>query len=105
MAYDPDRAKRILDELGLRKKLIQLHPGNVGKPQTTAWWLSKEPLPLEVHGGGSRLVPGWPAKGRKIRNVAHETGPAAHRMITWRYDRRVRAFISRDGIAGEMAAH
>jgi hypothetical protein len=99
-AYDPNEAIRILDQLGLRKKLMELG-GSSNRVGSLAWWLNKEPLPL--HPVGSAPAGANTAGELGIKQVAHETHDFAHRLISWRYDALPRAFVSREGQLGETA--
>lgn len=104
-AVNIEYAIETLDALGLRKKLVAL--GDPREPSSMAWWLSREPLrsrPL-----GRTEVPGRTGKTAaelKIDVVAHETRSfLAYESITRSHKGAANALVSRQGVAGEAAAH
>ncbi|MFL5814014.1 MAG: hypothetical protein ACJ763_10595, partial [Bdellovibrionia bacterium] len=98
--YDPNEALRILNQLGLRHKLMQIG-GSANEVGTLSSWLNKYPLPVKPEG----QAPDGALTAEKlgIKQVAHETNDFAHRLISWRYDSLPRAFISRKDHPGETA--
>jgi formylglycine-generating enzyme required for sulfatase activity len=89
-----------LDELGLRKKLIQL--GDKSIPNSFAWWLNREPLRSSPVGLGK----GKTAENLNIDIVAHETNNfLAYESITRSHSGEPNVLISRANEAGEQAVH
>ncbi|MFL5814475.1 MAG: hypothetical protein ACJ763_12935 [Bdellovibrionia bacterium] len=97
-AYDPEAALQVLKEIGLDKKLQTLGITDL------SLWLNKAPLSLDPSSQQRKgLATGPTANDLKLKTVAHKTDPIARRLISWRYDGRPRAFISRPGTRGETA--
>lgn len=89
-----------LDELGLRKKFIEISSPIV--EDTLGWWLNREPLRSQPLGQGTGLT----AKELGISIVAHETKDfLAFESITRSYSGEPNVFISRSGAVGESAMH
>ena len=90
----------ILEEVGLREKLLQV--GSEGVQGSPAWWANKEPLRSFSVGKG----PGKTAEELGIKTLAHDTSD----FFIWSVITRSRkgdanVFISRPGILGENAVH
>ncbi len=102
-APDSEYAWNLLEETGLREKLIEVDGSNFNSVESLSWWMNKEPLRSKKIGLGN----GRTAKqifGDKLL-VAHETiSFSAYENITRSSKGRANAFISRRGAAGEAAA-
>jgi hypothetical protein len=98
-AVNLEYAWNVLEDLGLRQKLIQLS-GDTDKVDSLAWWMNKEPLrssPLDPRAGKT-------AKQLGIDIVAHETNKfLSYESITRSHKGEPNVFISREDAAGEMA--
>lgn len=99
-AINVEYAAQLMDELGLRSKLIAL--GNSKNFQSAAWWLSKEPLRSQEI---KKPRPGKKtARDLGITIVAHETRDfLAYESITKSYRGDPNVFISRKDTVGEGA--
>ena len=98
-AVNIEYAWKLLEELGLREKLILV--GNPNQKDNLAWWMRKQPLMSLPLGEGS----GATAAELGITEVAHETNDfAAYESITRSPLGAPNVFISRHGFVGEMAA-
>ncbi len=97
---DLERAWRVLDELGLKEKLINLG-GDKEKKGSLAFWFHKEPLKAKNIGEGK----GRTAKDLGIEIVSHETRDfKAYEIITRSLKGKPNAFLSRENAEGENAA-
>jgi formylglycine-generating enzyme required for sulfatase activity len=100
-AVNLEYAANLLDELGLRKKLISIK-NNPTESGSLAFWMSKAPLTSKPVGLGS----GRTAKELGITEVAHETRDfLAYESITRAHTGEPNVFKSRRGASGESAAH
>lgn len=98
-AVNIERAFNILDELGLREKLLTM--GSKNFKETAAWWLNREPLRSMPLGHGR----GQTAKELGIHIVAHETGSfQAMESITRSHSGEPNVFISRSRTPDESAS-
>ncbi len=99
-AIDIEYAWKVLDDLGLRQKLIGIDPKReVG---SLSWWMNKEPLRSFPVGEGT----GKTARQLGITTVAHETSDfLAYESITRSHKGVPNVFISRRNQAGEGAAY
>jgi hypothetical protein len=99
-AIDMEFAWNLIDQMGLRSKLIAL--SNPKTENSMGWWLSKEPLrskPLGTTGRTAREL-----FGKDQIMVAHETNSfEAYESITKSHDLMANALISRKKTAGERA--
>lgn len=110
-AIDLEHAWNLLDELGLREKLIRIggDPNEVG---TVAWKLSREPLRSTYDEAIKRIQ--WERKAGQAQRTAQELGIdtvahatktiEAYLSITSSPFARPNFFYSRRGKTGEMAA-
>jgi hypothetical protein len=99
-AVNIEYAWNVLEELGLRKILIQI--SNSGKQESLAWWMKKEPLRSYNVGKGH----GRTAKELSIDIVAHETNSFdAYESITKSHKGSPNVFISRENTLGEQAVY
>lgn len=99
-AVDIERAMNVLDELGLRQKLISMsHPEY---RESAGWWLMREPLrskPVGAQGIGKT------ARELGIEIVAHETHSfSAMESITRSHLGEPNVFISRSFVPDESAS-
>jgi len=100
-AVDIERAINVLDELGLRKKLMTL--GNPAHQDSFAWWLNREPLRSKPIGVGP--FAGLTARELGIDIVAHETNSVgAMESITRSHSGEPNVLISRSMRADESAS-
>jgi hypothetical protein len=99
-AVNIEYAMNILDQLGLRKKLIVL--GDITNIDSDAWWLNREPLRSRPVGTGQ----GATAAQLDIKVVAHETNNfLAFESITRAHSGEPNVLISRANEVGETAVH
>jgi hypothetical protein len=100
-AVNLEYAWNVLEETGLRKKLIAIK-SNTNEVDSLAWWLNKEPLRSAPLGAGS----GKTARELGLDIVAHETQNfLAYESITLAHTGDPNVLISRAGAAGEAAVH
>jgi hypothetical protein len=98
-AINIEYAKNTLDQLGLREKLQSIK-GDIGKSDSLAWWMNKEPLRTQPVGRGE----GKTARELGLDIVAHETHNfSAYESITRAHTGDPNVLISRDGVGGEAA--
>ncbi len=98
---DLERTWRVLDELGLKEKLISLG-GNKWEKGSLTFWLHKEPLRTKKIREGE----GRTAKDLGIEIVSHETSDfEAYEIITRSLEGKPNVFISRENADGEHAFH
>ncbi len=98
-ATNIEYAMNMLDELGLRKKLIEM--GDKNKIDSMSWWLNREPLRSKSIGRSS----GQTAKELGIEIVAHETNNFfAYESITRAHSGEPNVLESRENTFGERAA-
>ncbi len=98
---DLERAWRVLDELGLKEKLISLG-GDQDRKESLAFWFHKEPLKTKNIGEGE----GRTAKDLGIEIVSHETSDfEAYEIITRSLEGKPNVFISRENVVGELASY
>ena len=105
-AIDMEFAQKLITDIGLKSKLIQL--GDVKVENSMAWWLNKQALVSKPVGKG---------RGRKAKDifplnkqgqilVAHETNSfSAFESITKAHDGSPNVLISRKDVIGEAAAY
>lgn len=99
-AVNIERANILLDELGLREKLIKFNNGNPNKTKSLAWWMSKEPLATKPVGTGT----GTTAAELGVSVISHSTSDfLAYESITKAHTGDPNFFISRAGVKGERA--
>lgn len=97
-ALDMEKVWDILEELGLRQKLLALY-GNTQSIGSMAWWMNKEPLRSRPLGRE-----GVTAKELGLVLVSHETGDlAAYKSILRPPSGKPNALVSRRRFPGEMA--
>ena len=105
-AVDIEKTWNLIDELGLRKKLIEFS-GKEKEEMSLAWWLSKEPLrsyPLGQGPGKERA--GKTAEELGLDILAHGTSDfPAFESITMSKQGVPNVFISRQNSTGEAAAY
>jgi hypothetical protein len=106
---DVERGQTLLEELGLRQKIISLgDPTEVG---STAWWMNKEALPSRTLGEGNGKTAselGLDVVAHETRSVSENSAEAAFRAfesITSSTEGQPNVFLSRDGMPGERAVH
>ena len=112
-AVDLEAAWNLLEDLGLRQKLLEFN----GNPQVTgslSWWMNKEPLRSIPHPNAYPLVAkesteekrGKTAGELGITTVAHQTRHwESYEAITNSPGGKPNLFTSRDGKEGEAAVH
>ena len=89
----------MLDEVGLRDKLLQV--GDVNEQGSPAWWANKSPLRSFAVGEGI----GQTARELGIKTVAHDTSDFfLWTVITRSRKGEANVFESREGVVGENAA-
>lgn len=99
-AVDIERAMNVLDELGLREKLMTL--GNPSHLDSFAWWLNREPLRSKPIGMSPA---GRTARELGIDIVAHETSSlGAMESITRSHSGEPNVLISRSMRPDESAS-
>ncbi len=97
---DLERTWRVLDELGLKEKLISLG-GDQKRKESLAFWFHKEPLRTKKIREGE----GRTAKDLGIEIVSHETSDfEAYEIITRSLEGKPNIFISRKNAKEEAAA-
>ncbi len=100
-----EHTAQILEETGLKQKLLLVgDPKQEGSP---AWWANKEPLrSFELGGSGTGEGTGKTAKELGITKVAHDTKDFfIYSVITRSRKGEPNVLKSRQGVAGEAAAH
>ncbi len=109
-APDSEYAWNLLEDVGLRKRLIEMDGSRINTENSLSWWMNKEPLRTKPLGEGS-----WRTAAEIFKNhmnesgeivVAHETRSfEAYENITRSSHGAANAFISRKGVSGEGALH
>ena len=105
-AIDIEQAVNLIDEVGLREKLISISDRT--KEDSMAWWLSKEPLRTKQvgAGAGSRAIEILPHNKEGEIIVAHETNSfSAFESITKSHKGYANVLISRQKNIGETAIY
>jgi hypothetical protein len=101
-AVDLEFAANVLDQLGLREKLINLDSSATA--ESLAWWMNKVPLKSKPLGEGSGATAAE-IFGAKEIILAHETsGFLAYESISRSHKGVANFFISRQHSPGETAA-
>ena len=106
-AVDMEQAWNVIEDLGLRKKLMALG-SDANTTDSLAWWMNKEPLRSKPVGSGDGKTARelFAELGEKDLLVSHETnGYLAFESITRDRGGGVNAFISRKGAAGEASIY
>ncbi len=109
-APDSEYAWNLLEETGLRKRLIEMDGNQESHQDTLSWWMNKEPLRTKSLGEGGGRTAAEIFKNHINEDgeivVAHETNSfEAYENITRSSHGAANAFISRRGISGEAAAY
>ncbi len=107
-APDSEYAWNLLEETGLRKRLIEMDVDRVNIEDSLSWWMSKEPLRTKLVGKGDGKTAAELFKNHINEDaeivVAHETNSfEAYENITRSSHGAANAFISRKGVSGEAA--
>ena len=111
-AVNIEYAWKLIDDLGLRNKLIAIK-GDAFSEGSMAWWLSREPLRSKKLGSkhqGITALEYFKEKGYPIDDqrlvLAHETNSfLAYESITRAHTGEANVLSSRNGAIGELAAY
>ena len=109
-APSSEYAWNLLEDTGLRKKLIEMDGDQIQKEGTLSWWMNKEPLRSKSVGLGrgkhaKEIFLSQMDKNGEII-LSHETSDFnAYENITRSSRGGANAFISREGVRGENAAN
>ncbi len=108
-APDSEYAWNLLEETGVRGRLIEMDGNRISSVESLSWWMSKEPLRTKPLGEGNGKTAAEIFKSHMNEDgeivVAHETNSfEAYENITRSSHGAANAFISRRGISGEAAA-
>ncbi len=109
-APDSEYAWNLLEETGLRKRLIEMDGNRISSVESLSWWMSKEPLRTKPLGEGNGKTAAEIFRDHANEDgeivVAHETNSfEAYENITRSSHGAANAFISRDSVNGEAAAY
>ncbi len=95
-------AHKILRDLGLREKLIEIDGNNVDEIKSVSWWMSRIPLPSFKVGQGTGVT----ALELSLDMLAHETNSFdSYESIIKSSEGKANVFTSRQGFVGESAIH
>ncbi len=108
-APDSEYAWNLLEETGLRAHLIEMDGNRINSIESLSWWMNKEPLRAKPLGEGNGETAAEIFKNHINEDgeiiVAHETNSfESYENITRSSRGAANAFISRDGVSGEVAA-